>query len=66
MGVGSVSHMRYIPRPCPTAPRHDPKTALIAHRSGWISRKQVELLAQPMLKNNSGPHRVKIANESVC
>lgn len=35
----------------------------IAYRKGWIDRKQMEELAQPMLKNPYGQYLMKVINE---
>ena len=37
----------------------------IAYRSGWISREQLEAMAQPMLKNGYGAYLMQIVNSQV-
>jgi glucose-1-phosphate thymidylyltransferase len=37
----------------------------IAFRAGWISREQVEALAQPMLKNGYGQYLMQVASSQV-
>ena len=37
----------------------------IAFRSGWITREQLEALAQPMLKNGYGQYLLKVARSQV-
>jgi len=37
----------------------------IAYRSGWISREQLEAMAQPMLKNGYGTYLMQIVNSQV-
>ena len=37
----------------------------IAFRSGWITREQLEALAQPMLKNGYGQYLIKVASSQV-
>jgi glucose-1-phosphate thymidylyltransferase len=37
----------------------------IAYRSGWITAEQVEMLAQPMLKNGYGQYLLKVVSDKV-
>ena len=37
----------------------------IAYRSGWITREQLEKMAQPMLKNGYGQYLMQIVNSTV-
>ena len=37
----------------------------IAFRAGWITREQLEALAQPMLKNGYGQYLMQVAGSQV-
>ena len=52
--IATLEHRQGLKMACPEE---------IAFRSGWIDSRQLEALAQPMLKNGYGQYLLKVLND---